>query len=208
MKVLILGATGLIGKEVIARLEAHPSVSEVIALVRKASPDTGKVRFKVTDFSQLEEGDPCLTADVLISAIGTTMKKAGSEDAFRQVDHTIPLRVASLARRRGATQCFLVSALGADPDSRFFYNRIKGELEQDLRNLHFPKFVILRPSVLLGNRTEARPAEKIAQKWGRLLPKKWKSVPAENVAHAVVDGLLTLGPGEHILENKILLQAQ
>lgn len=209
MKVLLLGATGLVGREILKRLEGHRSVTEVSAFVRREpSPEVAKLspkaRFIVTDFARLPESHPCLAADVVISALGTTIRKAGSQEAFRAVDHDIPLKVASFARQKGATQCFVVSALGADAGSPVFYNRVKGEIEQGLRALHFPKLVIVRPSVLMGEREEARPLEAIAQVAGKLLPKRWRSVPAGNVAQAVVSGMIGLPPGEHVIENEKL----
>jgi uncharacterized protein YbjT (DUF2867 family) len=206
MKVLILGATGLVGREIVKQLEAHRSVTEISAMVRKAPSGTtsGKTSYVVTDFARIPESHPCLAANVFISALGTTIKKAGSPECFREVDYGIPFRVASFARQKGATQCLLVSAIGADPSSSFFYNRVKGELERDLRALHFPKLVIARPSVLIGEREESRPAEKLAQLAGAFLPKKWRAVPAENVAHALTQAILGLGAGEHVIENSAL----
>lgn len=206
MKILLLGATGLVGKELLRQLEAHPSVREISVLLRREPPEElrrlcRKTTFSQTDFSRIPESHPCLSANVIVSALGTTIKKAGSPEAFRAVDYGIPLTVATFARRKGATQCFLVSALGADENSGIFYNRVKGELERDLRALHFPKLVILRPSVLVGRREESRPLEAIAQEIGKFLPKKWRAVPAENVARTITKGLIGLGSGEHMVEN-------
>lgn len=209
MKVLLLGATGLVGREILKRLEGHRSVTEVSAFVRREPGEeikkqNPKTRFIPTDFDRIPESHPCLATDVVIHALGTTIRKAGSKEAFYAVDHDIPFKVASFARQKGATQCFAVSAMGADPESPFFYNKVKGELERDLRALHFPKLVIVRPAVLVGEREESRPLEALAQVVGGYFPKRWRSVPAGNVAQAVVLGILGLPPGEHVLENASL----
>lgn len=209
MKALLLGATGLVGKEILKRLEGHRSITEISAFVRREPTEelkkrSPKTKFIQTDFGRIPESHPCLATDVVIHALGTTIKKAGSKEAFYAVDHDIPFQVASYARQKGATQCFAVSAMGADPDSPFFYNKVKGELERDLRALHFPKLVIVRPAVLVGEREESRPLEAMAQVVGGFFPRRWRSVPAGNVAQAVVMGILGLPPGEHVIENAAL----
>jgi uncharacterized protein YbjT (DUF2867 family) len=209
MKALLIGSTGLVGSELVKRLEGHPSITEVFSLVRREpSPELVKLckktQFLLTDFDRLSESHPCLSADLLITALGTTIYKAGSREAFRATDYEIPFKVARFARHKGATQCFVVSALGADPDSPFFYSRVKGELERDLRALHFPKLVIVRPAVLVGKREQIRPLESMAQVIGRFFPKPWRSISASNVAQSIVMSILGRGPGEHLIENRDL----
>lgn len=207
-RVLLVGATGLVGRELLALLVADAAVSEVVVLVRRALGGGGrhsKVREVVVDFEALEElarGEPSLFAvDQFYCALGTTIKRAGSQAAFRRVDHDYPLQLARLARAAGARHCLLVSALGADAGSRVFYNRVKGELEQGIRALAFPSFTIARPSLLEGDREEVRPGERIAARFGWLVPGRWKPVHVRQVARALVTAAGQDVPGVRIMEN-------
>jgi uncharacterized protein YbjT (DUF2867 family) len=125
--------------------------------------------------------------------LGTTIKKAGTQDAFRKVDFDYPVRIAALTQHCGANQFLLVSALGANPHSRIFYNRIKGEAEEAIRKMSFNAFHVFRPSLLLGERTEHRPGEKVgAVAMAVLKPlmsgpfKKYRAIQAHDVAKAMV----------------------
>ena len=133
-RVLLAGATGLVGRECLARLAADETVSGITALVRRMPADSSrhdrKVRFAEVDFDRLEEQRALFAVDQVICALGTTIRKAGSREAFRRVDYDYPLAIARLALEGGARHFLLVSALGADPESRVFYSRVKGEMEE------------------------------------------------------------------------------
>lgn len=207
-KVLVLGATGLVGTEILKQLEASSEVLKINVLLRRPLPQglkNSKVQEYVMDFDRLDSSSDCFSVDAVICAIGTTIKKAGSQEAFRQVDYEYPLKIAKFCKAKGAQGFYLVSALGADANSPIFYNRVKGELERDLQKIGFANLVIAHPSVLLGNRQESRPAEKIAMQVGKLFPKKWRSVPAEKVAHSLVASLKDSKPGTRVFENSEIL---
>jgi uncharacterized protein YbjT (DUF2867 family) len=125
--------------------------------------------------------------------LGTTIKKAGSQEVFRKVDYAYPLRIAELAIANGAEQLLIVTALGADPNSRIFYNRVKGEIEQAISKIPFRAIHIFRPSILVGNRRESRPGERIgiaAMKFFSFLMvgswRKYRPIRAELVARAMI----------------------
>ncbi|MCC6929152.1 MAG: NAD(P)H-binding protein [Gemmatimonadaceae bacterium] len=207
-RVLLAGATGLVGRELLALLEADQGVAEVVVLVRRAlatEVDDRRVRVVVTDFEALDDAarrNPSLFAvDQLFCALGTTIKQAGSQPAFRRVDHDYPLQLARLARAAGARHFLLVSALGADAGSRVFYNRVKGELERAVRALDFRSLTIARPSLLEGDRQEVRPGERLAALFGWLAPARWKPVHVRQVARALVAAAAADAPGEQIMEN-------
>ncbi len=161
-KALIVGATGLIGGFCLQALLDDSNYSEVIALARKPIPTTHrKLKTVVVTFDDLEPDLSKIHADDVYCCLGTTIKKAGSQDAFRKIDLTLVVTVAELMKRQGAKQVLVVSALGADKNSKVFYNRIKGEMESALQELDYPCIRIIRPSLLLGPRQEFRLGEKI-----------------------------------------------
>jgi len=165
MKVLILGATGLVGRNALAQALAQPTVTQVIAPTRKLLTKQDKLMNPVAP--NLELLLPKVTGwepNAVICATGTTIKKAGSKEAFRSVDHDLPFSFARLAPQAGTQNFALVSAIGASVDSSFFYARVKGELERDIREIGFRSLTILRPSILEGERDEVRLAESLVLK--------------------------------------------
>ncbi len=191
--VLVAGASGLVGAALLRRLLADADGPRVVAVVRRplelVSP---RLVVRVADIGRLDgvELPPAATA---FCALGTTMAKAGSREAFRGVDLDTVVAFARAARRAGAPRFLAVSALGADSRSRVFYNRVKGEAEEALRAVGFEGLVLVRPSLLLGERSEARPAERAAGVVTRLVPwglagplSRWRPVPADAVAAALV----------------------
>ncbi|MCS6820093.1 MAG: NAD-dependent epimerase/dehydratase family protein [Chitinophagales bacterium] len=162
---LLLGGTGLVGSMCLNMLNEMPFYHKIIALSRKKIfPPQLKTQNIITDFNNYEELRPHLQAQHVFCALGTTMAKAGSRKAFMHIDYEIPLRVAELAKQNGAEKFILVSAIGANKNSVFFYNRVKGLLEEALEKIGFASLIILQPSLLLGERSERRPAEYLAQK--------------------------------------------
>ena len=212
-KALIVGATGLIGGYCLQALLDNPIYSEVIALVRRPLLNTHrKLKTVVTKFDNLEHELSKIQADDVFCCLGTTIKKAGSQEAFNRVDLSLVITVAELMRKRGAEQFLVISALGADKDSKVFYNRIKGEMESALEDLGYPCLRIIRPSLLLGAREEFRLGEKIGVLLTPLLKpfllgslKKYRPVEAESVAQFMVKiGGKERTSGVHIYESNMI----
>ena len=190
--VALAGATGLVGKEILEGLVADPSVAAIHVLGRRAlEAPPAKVVPHVVDFRAL----PALPrVDEVFLALGTTIKVAGSQEAFRAVDFDANLAVARAALAAGARRAGLVSAMGASAKSGIFYSRVKGELEDALAALAFEGLVIARPSMLAGDRASLgqpeRRGEKIALVISRLLgplfPANYRSVAAADVAKALL----------------------
>jgi uncharacterized protein YbjT (DUF2867 family) len=204
---LVIGATGLVGRECVRQLAAQPGVARIIALVRRV-PQAGtfppSVDVVALDFALLGQASMGLGATHVVCALGTTMKQAGSREAFRTVDHDYVLAVARGALVGGARHFVLVSALGADQESAFFYNRVKGETEQALLALGYRGVTILRPSLLLGPRGEFRLGEAIARRFAWLTPGRYKPVQARDVAAAAVRAIVEDRPGTRIVESREL----
>ncbi|HYF19147.1 MAG TPA: nucleoside-diphosphate sugar epimerase [Ramlibacter sp.] len=189
---LLAGATGLVGREILAGLLADPAVGAVHVLARRPLPSSHpKLAQQVVDFTRL----PALPrVDEVYLALGTTIKVAGSQEAFRAVDHDAGLAVARGARTAGATRLGLVSAMGASARSRVFYSRVKGELEDAVQGLGCVGVVIARPSVLAGDRESlgqpVRSGERLALRvstWLRpLVPADYRSIQAADVAAALL----------------------
>jgi uncharacterized protein YbjT (DUF2867 family) len=202
---LIAGATGLVGGECLKRLVASDRYSRVVVIARRApgaAPRNPKVQQLVTEFAALGDLRKQLAADHVFCALGTTMKKAGSRKKFREVDFEYPLHLAQLTRRSGASHFSVVSALGADAKSPFFYSRVKGEVEQALREMGWPSLAIFRPSVIAGDRAESRPFEKLGEQMLRFAPAQWRPVAAADIAAAMVATALRAPPGVTIVESR------
>lgn len=189
---LLAGATGLVGREILQGLLADDGVAAVHVLARRPlQQQHRKLVVHVVDFRKLPTLPPL---DEAYLALGTTIKVAGSQAAFRAVDFEANLAVACAGQVAGATRLGLVSAMGADAQSRIFYNRVKGELEAALQGLGFATLVIARPSFLVGDRTSlgqpARPGEKVAERVSRwlrpLIPDNYKAIAARDVAQALL----------------------
>ncbi|MBV7540999.1 nucleoside-diphosphate sugar epimerase [Acidovorax sp. sic0104] len=220
---VVAGATGLVGQAVLADLLAAETArqgkaaSTPAATVhvlhaqgrRAPAPGHPRLRLHAVDFAALPALPP--VDDVYIT-LGTTIAAAGSQTAFRAVDHDAVMATARAARAAGATRCGVVTAMGADPRSRIFYNRVKGEVERDLRSLGFETLVIARPSLLIGERQALQQAprrgESLAIKASRwlnpLLPASYRARPGADVAHALVHAVQSLPAGVHVLSGRAL----
>ncbi len=168
--VLLLGATGLVGRHALrAFLDATdatgaPRWDRVVTLTRRPLPgDDARHENHVVDFDQLESHADLFACDTLVCALGTTIRQAGSQEAFRRVDLEIPYEAAQRALGGGATQMLLVSSAGASEQSAFFYSRVKGEVERRVMEVGFETVQILRPTLLTGERDEARVGERVAE---------------------------------------------
>lgn len=203
--VLIAGASGLVGREILQGLLADDSVAAVHSLGRRElTLQHPKLTQHRVDFSQALPALPSVGEAFV--ALGTTIKVAGSQDAFRAVDFDAVLAVAKAAKAAGATRLGVVSAMGADPQSRIFYNRVKGEMEAALTALGFDTLVIARPSFLVGDREAlgqpVRGGEKLALNVSRMLapliPDNLKSIDAAAVARALLEAV-PRRRGRHVL---------
>jgi uncharacterized protein YbjT (DUF2867 family) len=206
---LLAGATGLVGGECLRRLLEHPAWSNVLVLTRRnvaGHAPSGKLRQIVTDFSRLESAAAQVTAEHVFCALGTTMRKAGSRAAFREVDFEYPLRLARLALGGGARHFSLVSAAGANRRSPVFYSRVKGELEEALIAMGWPSLAIFRPSLIEGERTESRPLEHVSGCLLKFAPPAWRPVPASAIAAAMIAVALERPPGITIVESRRIAQ--
>ena len=206
---LILGATGLVGRSVLSQALADRSVRRVVAPTRKPLPPHARLHNPQPNFERLPEDADWWTVDAVVCALGTTIAKAGSREAFYRVDHDLPLRAAELALAHGARAYALNSALGADPQSRVFYSRTKGELERDLQKLGYPSLTLVRPGLIGGEREESRPAEQIGvtlSQWLRpLLPLRYRVVPAENIAHHLLLAASAARHGVHVVPSEAMV---
>jgi uncharacterized protein YbjT (DUF2867 family) len=202
--VLLLGATGLVGRSLLSYLLREPSVLSVLAVLRR-DVDLGhdpKLRSLIVDFDSLDRHSAAFRVDCVFCALGTTMRSAGTRDRFRRVDHDYPVTAARLALAQGARHYLLVSALGANPSSSVFYNRVKGETEVDISHLGFACVTIARPSLLLGPRSELRIGERIAQALGWLAPPRVRPIPAHDVAAALTLAARESRAGVRILASR------
>ena len=200
---LILGATGLVGAECVRQFAESPRFERVVALARRplANAASPRVETHVIDFEQLDDAARHFRVSHIVCALGTTIKKAGTQERFRRVDYDYPLAAARLGVREGARHFLLVSALGATARSRIFYSRVKGELEDAIRALTYRSVTIIRPSLLLGERAEVRPGESIGKFFAAIVPRKWRPVHASAVAGTLVEAALEDRPGVRIIES-------
>ncbi len=209
MTVLLLGATGLIGSHCLNILLSDERFDRVIALVRKPLGITDpKLVQVIVDFDKLDNYSSEIKADAVLSTLGTTLRKAGSSVKFTKVDYEYQLKVAEIAKRNGAKTFILLSSLGADKKSMVLYTKVKGEVEEAISKLGYEKVIILRPSILIGTRAESRPGEAVGQWIAKELPflffgplSKYKGIPADTVAHALINAVQKSSTGVSIVEN-------
>lgn len=192
MKALIIGATGATGKDLVQKLSQDKDFEEIHAFVRKpVTSISEKVKFHVVNFEKPEEWKDLVQGDVAFSCLGTTLKDAGSKEAQRKVDFDYQLQFAKTAKENGVEDFVLVSAYGANPNSKIFYSRMKGELEEEVKKLHFNKITIFQPGMLDRKNTD-RTGEvlgariiKFANKFGVL--ESQKPLPTDILAQALVN---------------------
>lgn len=187
---LVVGASGLIGKHLTIKLLASNYYEKVSVIVRKPlNIIHPKLEQIVMDFDNLDASN--IIADDIFCCLGTTMKQAGSKEAFYKVDFTYPLNFAKAGLANGAKQFLVVSSMGADEKSIVYYSRVKGEVEKALSDLHYPTLIIFRPSMLAGERENPRMGEKIGKVvmdfFAPLIPDKYKVIAGEKVAQAMLE---------------------
>lgn len=201
----VIGATGLVGKQLVKLLLENENFGEVKIFVRR---DTGiqhpKLKQYIVDFGDKKQRVKNLTGDVLFSTLGTTLKQAGSKEKQYEVDFTYNLNFAKMAKENGFENYVLVSSIGANSGSNIFYTRIKGELDDEVAKLGFKNLAILRPSSLMGERKEKRWMEDLSlpfvQFVTRFLLKKYRPVKDETVARAMINAVLNPNPQKTIWE--------
>jgi uncharacterized protein YbjT (DUF2867 family) len=202
MEAWVSGATGLVGRLLVGELSARPEVQSVTALVRRVEGRAlPKLEERVVSFERLDLELAGRTATHVFCCLGTTMAKAGSEAAFRKIDYDYPLAFGRAALAAGARKFLIVTALGADPSSRIFYNRVKGEVERDLAALGLAELHVFRPSLILGERSERRLKERLtmgaAKPLGALFVgplKRYRPIEAANIARAMVNVAVSQKP--------------
>jgi|SRR5690606_30636852 len=205
---LIAGASGLVGSYLLRMLLQSSHYDQVISVGRrKLDLEHPKLKQLVVDFDKLAVSEN-LIADDIFCCLGTTMKKAGSKEKFYAVDHTYVVELAKATSKNFARQFLVVSAMGADANSRFYYNRVKGEMEAAVQKFPFTAVHIFRPSLLTGNREETRLGEKIGEVVMNVLNpvmlgplKKYRSVEARSVAKTMLKTALESGGGVKIHES-------
>jgi uncharacterized protein YbjT (DUF2867 family) len=208
---IILGATGLVGQQLLRQALGDERVERVIAPSRRSLPTHTKLANPIVDFERLPANADWWKADAVLCALGTTMRLAGSQEAFRRVDHDYVLNAAKLAREAGTKGFVLNSSTGSKPDASSFYLKVKAETERDLATLQFPSLSIVRPSLLDGDgsaRPDRRTGETIAIFFGKLfgflLPKRLRPISTTKVAAAMLDAGLSAKDGIAIIESEQL----
>lgn len=207
---ILVGATGLIGAHTERLLWQVPGITAVRALVRRPwTPSDSRTDVQVVDFDRPEAWQPLVQGDVLFCCLGTTIGVAGSQEAFKAVDYHLPVACARAAALNGVGRMVIVSAMGADSGSAIFYNRVKGDMERDVRQFAPLQVAVARPSLLMGERPRPRPSEKIFGALMRgldfMIPAKYKAIKGETVARAMI-AVAQLPHMEAVYENDQLLE--
>ena len=207
LRLLLLGATGAVGGEVLRQALANARIAQVTAPTRRALSAASKLFNPLTDFAALRADVDWWTVDAAICCLGTTIEAAGSRPAFAAVDRDLPIEIAAYARAAGCRSFALNSSLGASLAGNF-YLRTKAEAENGIRELGFPSLTVVRPSLIDAAREHSRPAERVGILIGRLLqpviPKRYRPVAAAAIAQALLQATLEGHAGERIIESERL----
>ena len=213
-RLLILGATGAVGREVLRLALQHPQVQQVLAPTRRPLPAHPKLHNPITDFARPEEalaegalagGALAGGVDAVVCALGTTIRLAGSQAAFAAVDRDLPIALGRAALRLGARSLALNSSLGASASGNF-YLRTKHQAEEGLRQLGFASYTVVRPSLIDAQRSESRPGERVglwvSRVLGPLIPRRYRPVAASAIARTLLQAALDAEPGQHTIESE------
>jgi len=211
MKVLLIGATGATGKFVLQNLLRESQITEVVIFVRTSTGNKDlKLTEIVTSFDQLEKFQTKMQADVAISCLGTTLKQAGSKELQWLVDYEYQYQFAQLAKSNNVRQFILLSALGASTNSRLFYNKMKGALEDAVKNLNFDRLDILQPSLLIrpnSDRLGERFSEKILNIFNSFaMLKSFQPIKVENLGFIIANLVFEKQKGVYIWPLKDLIK--
>jgi uncharacterized protein YbjT (DUF2867 family) len=207
---IVVGATGLVGREIVQCLLEDSHYNRVIIWVRQATGiKHNKLIERVVDFDDLDSETAYFDGAVVFCALGTTIKAAKTKEAFRKVDYTYPLRLAELVQKHKAKQFHIVTAIGTNPNSSVFYSQVKGQLEAALKQLNLPSLHIYHPSLLLGKRKEFRLGERIGAAFMKVLSigmigslSKYKAIHVKTLAKGMVLASLKGLMGTKIYEYK------
>jgi uncharacterized protein YbjT (DUF2867 family) len=191
---IVIGATGLTGSHLLTQLLEHGEYDKVVTLSRKRIQDQHpKHKNHVVDLFDPETFREYLSGNHLFICTGTTQAKTPDKKEYYRIEHDLPLGVAEVAKANGVHKIIAISALGADPESRFSYNRGKGEMEQDLEKLGFEESYFVQPALIGGNRDEKRPFESAWKKFQKLIDplllgflKKYRTIEPETIARAMI----------------------
>ena len=206
--ITILGASGLVGKKVLGLALENNEIEHITILVRKSldliHPKLTEV---ITNFKNLTDLESSIKGDAIVCCLGTTRKKTPNLEDYKNIDYGLTLGIAKIAKALNIQQVHLISAIGADPNSKIFYNRLKGETEEAVINLQFPETIIYRPSLLIGKRDEFRFGELIGQKLAPIFDffligslKKYHSISADSIAKSVLNRIFTEGKKVEVKE--------
>lgn len=206
---LIIGASGLVGSQLLDILLHSNEYEEIRIFVRKQlNYSNQKLKQIIVDFDRLDQYNEHLLVDDVFCCLGTTIKKAKTKETFKVVDYDYPIKLASMAKDCGVKKFLVITAMGADPNSAFFYNRVKGNVERKLKEFNISSLFIFRPSLLLGNREEFRFGEKLATYLSPLFSifltgnrRKYRPIQAEDVAKAMYHAAQSQKSGVTILES-------
>ena len=209
---LVFGASGLVGGHLLEDLAQNENYQKVKSFGRrKLGVNDGKTEEIVIDFNNMSESGHLIKGNDVFICLGTTIKAAGSQEAFRKVDFEYVYQAAQIAVQNGASQILLVSSAGADANSSIFYNKVKGEIEDAIKQMPFWAVRIFQPSLLLGDREKKRFTEEIGQSIGRFLNRfttdlfdLYQPVEAENVARAMVVAAQELEGGEKVYQSHVI----
>jgi uncharacterized protein YbjT (DUF2867 family) len=209
-KALVFGGTGLTGSDLILQLSKDDRYREIVMFVRKETDLTlHNVHQVVVDFDQMEEYASLIQGDELFICLGSTISRAGSKEAFYKIDHDYVVQAAKFARMGGVKRAAVITAVGSNAKSLFFYPKVKGLVEQELMQLGFESLYILRPSLLLGSRKEFRRGERMAVRLSEWLPgmyfgpfHKYRPIQASVVAHAMIQLMHSDAKGNRIYESE------
>jgi uncharacterized protein YbjT (DUF2867 family) len=211
---LVIGATGLIGRNLVFELLKNSSYTDVKVLVRRDMViKHDKFKQIMLDFNQLKNYEDEIAADHVFCCMGSTSAKTPDKENYKRIDFDIPLQVAEIAMKNGTHSFLLVSSMGVNLQSSVFYSRLKAELEVAIEKIGFKSTSILRPSLLLGNRTELRPLETISQYLMKVMNpfflgplKLYKAIKAETVAKALMNAAMSEKPGFNIVLNNQIFE--
>ena len=210
MKVIVVGATGLVGNNIVKELLLDERVSKLLVFTRRSLEITHpKLEIKIVDFDHIDQWESEIKGDVLFSALGTTLRAAGSKEKQYLIDHDYQHLIAQAAAQNGVKTYVLISSVNADPKSIFFYLRMKGELEEKVGHLPFQSVFILRPGPLVGKREKPRWTEQMSTSFLKILPKAlvspgMKPISGEQVAKVAVLKGLSPEVGIHVLGPRYL----
>ena len=193
-EVTVVGGSGLIGSELIKQLIESNNISKIHVLVRKEIRNSSpKISVHVVDFENSEQLKDSIHGEIIYCCIGTTKAKTPDVSNYEKIDRDIPVRLAQIGKLVGIHQFHLISAIGANINSKINYNRIKGEAEEGVKATNIPQIFIYQPGMLIGKRSESRPLEFIAQKTSPFMDlfmigslKRFHSVKAQNLAATIL----------------------